>query len=135
MSTQSESSQPNGGAASVEHQRIQTRKSLESEIELSLESEHNFYTGFTENISSGGLFIATRDLQPIGTVMEISFTIPGYEQKIATRAEVRWLRLEQLGQHDMMPGVGVRFLDLHPNAAAAINAFIGERDSLFYDDD
>ncbi|MDP6942516.1 MAG: TIGR02266 family protein [Myxococcota bacterium] len=125
----------NTGASTEEDQgRLHPRRDFQSEIELSLESDHNFYTGFTENISSGGLFIATRDLKAIGTTMEISFTLPGHATKITTRAEVRWQRLEQ-PHTDSMPGIGVRFLDLEAGAAASINAFLVQRDSLFYDED
>ena len=110
------------------------RRDFEAEIELSLQSDHNFYTGFTENISSGGLFIATRDLKEIGTIMEIGFSVPGHDAKITTRAEVRWQRLEQ-DHVDSKPGIGVRFLDLDPGAAEAINTFISQRNTLFYDDE
>ena len=114
--------------------RVFDRKDFEAEIELSQQSDHNFYTGFTENISSGGLFVATRDLKPIGTVMEISFSVPGYDKKITTRCEVRWQRLEQ-SHVDSMPGIGLRFTDLDSESAKAINDFIGTRGSLFYDDE
>lgn len=114
--------------------RVFDRKDFAAEIELSQESDHNFYTGFTENISSGGLFIATRDLKPIGTIMEIAFSLPGNAAKITTRCEVRWQRLEQ-SHVDSMPGIGVRFLDIDPESAQAINDFIGQRGSLFYDDE
>ena len=114
--------------------RVYDRKDFKAEIELSHESDHSFYTGFTENISSGGLFVATRDLKPIGTIMEISFSLPGSSAKITTRCEVRWQRLEQ-PHVDAMPGIGLRFLDIAPAAAEAINSFISERGSLFYDDE
>ena len=123
----------NSGGAPDEG-RISDRRDFAAEIEISQESDHNFYTGFTENISSGGLFIATRDLKPIGSIMEIAFSIPGQEIKISTRAEVRWQRLEQ-SDADSMPGIGVRFLDINPASAQAINQFIGTRGSLFYDDE
>ena len=40
-----------------ENRRRQDRFSVE--LEISLETEHNFYAGFVENLSSAGLFIAT----------------------------------------------------------------------------
>ena len=120
--------------AAAQQGRVHDRRDIEAQIEISQESDHNFYTGFAENISSGGLFIATRDLKPIGTTMEISFSLPGHDDKITTRAEVRWQRLEQT-HADSMPGIGVRFLDLAPNVATTINSFLGQRGSLFYDDE
>ena len=125
---------PTNAGPPAEQGRVNDRRDFEAEIALSLESDHNFYTGFTENISSGGLFIATRDLKAIGSTMEISFSLPGFETKITTRAEVRWQRLEQ-SHTDSMPGIGVRFLDLHADAAKVINDSLGQRDSLFYDED
>ena len=125
--------EPQAGDA-AEQGRIYARRDFEAAIELSQESDHNFYTGFTENISSGGIFIATRDLKALGTIMEVSFSIPGFETKITTRAEVRWQRLEQ-NHVDSMPGIGLRFLDLDATAEEAINTFIGKRASLFYDDE
>ena len=37
------------------------------QVEVGVASDHNVYTGFTEDISSGGLFVATHDILPIGT--------------------------------------------------------------------
>lgn len=115
--------------------RVAVRKPFQAEIEVSQQSDHNFYTSFTENISSGGLFIATRDLLDLGTIIEIGFTLPNREQKITTRAEVRWQRLEELNQVSSVPGIGVKFLDLSTDEAEAINTFINQRDTLFFDDE
>lgn len=105
------------------------------EVQVDLESEHNFYTGFTENVSTGGLFIATRDLLPIGSRFRIRFSLPTAEEPIEAECEVRWQRLEQLDNADVTPGLGVRFLDLDEKAQDAVNAFIRKRETLFYDDE
>jgi uncharacterized protein (TIGR02266 family) len=107
---------------------------FEHGVEVNLESEHNFYTGFTENISTGGLFIATRDLLPIGTQTQMTFSLSGSSQLI-TLVEVRWHRLEQASDENISPGMGVRFLDLTPEQQASINAFIDQRETLFFLDD
>ena len=39
-------------------------------VEVSVASEHNFFTGFTSNISEGGVFIATDLPPPLGTIVE-----------------------------------------------------------------
>ena len=49
-------------------------------VEVDHQSEHNFFTGFMENISSGGLFVATYGLMEIGQRLEVSFTVPGFSQ-------------------------------------------------------
>ena len=47
------------------------------EVKVDLESDHNFYTGLTQNISAGGLFIATHQLRRIGDYIKVSFSLPG----------------------------------------------------------
>ena len=112
--------------------RVAKRRDLECDV--TLESEHNFYTGFTENISSGGLFISTRDNVPLGTQFEMTFTLPNVGA-VTVLCEVRWQRLEDLNNAESVPGLGVRFLNLDDKTSEAINAFIQGRDTLFYDDE
>jgi len=104
-------------------------------IEVNLESEHNFYTGFTENISSGGLFIATRNLIPLGVRTVIRFSLPDVAKEFEVECEVRWQRLEQAAGTGISPGIGVRFLSLHAEEEAFINRFLKKRDTLFFLDD
>ena len=47
-----------------EEQRREKRAPLE--VEVSLESENNFYSGITGNVSRGGVFIATYTPPPKG---------------------------------------------------------------------
>lgn len=115
------------------NRRIADRYALTAEIDL--ESEHNFYTGFTENISSGGLFVATHDLLDLGTTLEIRFTLPTSDRIIVAACEVRWQRLEQPNNPDFSPGIGIRFTQLEDQDRAAIDAFIKKRDTLFFDDE
>lgn len=110
-------------------------KRHEYSVDVSFESTHNFYTGFTENISSGGLFIATRGVLPdIGDRFTIEVTLPTAEIPIELHCEVRWQRLEQQDCAHSQPGVGVRFIDLDPVATTMMNEFIARRDTLFYDE-
>ena len=104
-------------------------------VEVTLESESNFYNGFTENISAGGLFIATYDTRQMGDTVSMEFTIPGRQDPIAVKGEVRWLRELNPMTPDVTPGMGVRFLDLADDVAEAITAFIQHKDPLFYDDE
>ena len=107
----------------------------ECKVEVTLESESNFYNGFTENMSTGGLFIATYDTKEIGEKVSMEFTLPGRPDPISVKGEVRWLRDLNPMTPDMTPGMGVRFIDLPAEAAAAITDFITQKDPLFYDDE
>ncbi len=97
-------------------------------------SEHNLYAGLAENLSAGGLFIATHKLQKVGSKIELSLRMPGSEEEFPIVGEVRWVRLYN-EQSDTSPGLGVRFLELPAGAAAAIERFLAQREPLFFDDE
>src|SRR3954465_6128477 len=62
------------------------------EVKVDLESDHNFYTGLTQNISAGGLFVATHQLRRIGDRLKITFSLPGTAAPLTLETEVRWIR-------------------------------------------
>ncbi|HJZ86885.1 MAG TPA: TIGR02266 family protein [Polyangia bacterium] len=100
-------------------------------VDVNLESEHNFYTGFSRNLSSGGLFVQTPLLRAVGSVLRVRFTLPGHEDAIESDAVVRWVR--EVAEVERC-GMGMQFDKLPARAHAAIDQFIEQRDSLFYDD-
>ncbi len=104
------------------------------ELDVSMSSDHNFYAGFAENLSEGGVFVATHSLKAVGSVVELSINLPGCEAPVHVRGEVRWVR-EYSERSDVPPGIGIRFVDLGAEAAHAISAFLSHRDPLFYDDE
>jgi uncharacterized protein (TIGR02266 family) len=104
------------------------------ELEVTLESETNFYMGLTENVSEGGLFIATHVLKPLGTQIEVSFKLPEMSEPIKVMGTVRWVR-EYSDASDTSPGMGVRFEHLNTEQFEQIHRFLAARDPLFYDED
>ena len=91
------------------------------------------FTGFSTNLSEGGLFVATLSVLPVGTPVDLTFTLPG-KVRIAVRGEVRWIREIDDRTPDVFPGVGVRFLDLTAEAFAALQRFVASREPLLYPD-
>lgn len=106
---------------------------VKATVEVSLSSEHNFYTGFTQDISEGGVFVAGIDTLPIGT--EVEFDLKLGRGTVRVTGVVRWVRV-QSEYVEAPAGMGLEFRDLHPAAAQKINDFIAaKRDAIFYDDD
>jgi len=104
------------------------------ELHVNVHSEHNLYAGLAENLSAGGLFIATHRLQPVGSRIEVSLRMHDGAEEFQIVGEVRWVRV--YNEHsDTSPGLGVRFTELPPGAAAAIARFLGQREPLFFDDE
>lgn len=116
------------------HQRQAERHDLE--IAVDLESDSNFYTGLTQNISTGGLFIATHQIKRVGDHLRLKFTLPGSPRPIEVDTEVRWIRENSsLHRTDGASGMGVRFMNMAAEDAQLITSFLESRDSLFYDDE
>ena len=127
---------PTGAKTAANQQNVRASERFDLEVKVDLESEHNFYTGLTQNISAGGVFIATHAIRRIGDRITLKFTLPGSEKTIDVETEVRWIRENSALQRvEGAQGMGVRFINLTPEASAAINSFIQARDSLYYDDE
>ena len=125
-----------GAKAAETHQNVRAAERFDLEVKVDLESDHNFYTGLTQNISSGGLFIATHHLRKIGDQITLKFTLPGTDKVVAVETEVRWIRENTaLMRADGGTGMGVRFINLSPEAKAVIDGFLQSRESLYYDDE
>ena len=117
-------------------QNVRASERFDLEVKVDLESDHNFYTGLTQNISAGGLFIATHHLRRIGDRITLKFTLPGSDKTISVETEVRWIRENSaLQRAEGGTGMGVRFINLSAEAKAAIDSFLESRESLFYDDE
>ena len=104
-------------------------------LEVNSVFKHQFFTGFTENISAGGLFIATYQTEPVGSRFQVQFTIPNLPHQFNVACEVRWVRVyNEDAPVEQMPGMGVRFLDLSDEERGMLNMFISTTDTLFFEE-
>lgn len=100
-------------------------------VEVTFESEHNFYTGLTQDLSGGGLFVATNVLRPIGEYIRVRFNLPGHSEFIDVVTVVRWVRGHNIS--DLEPGMGLQFTQLTQSAKQAVSEFLRRRDSIYFD--
>lgn len=105
----------------------------QTDLKVTMISETNFYMGLSPNMSEGGLFVATHQIQPIGTIVELKFVLPMSDEPITVRGEVRWVRPFS-ADIEAHPGMGVRFVDLSEHDAARIRTFLKSRPPIYYDD-
>jgi len=115
-----------GGAEHRAHPRLTV------EVEVSMNTEHNFYAGLTENISEGGLFIATIENIPMGTELDLKIGMPELEPVTVT-GKVCWIREYSEFTSDVSPGVGVEFYNLSEQSKELIQQFIRSRAPLLYE--
>ncbi|MBW2732425.1 MAG: TIGR02266 family protein [Deltaproteobacteria bacterium] len=122
---------PGGGSKGKLTRREHLRAALKTKVGFSTES--NFYAGFTDDVSEGGLFVATHQLLPLGTVVALEFScVEAGSDLMSVSGRVRWVRDEQKdGQ--AAPGMGVQFIDLSDEDRGHIETFVKRRDPIFYE--
>lgn len=113
---------------SARERRQSPRVVLCTEVELAADS--TVCAGFSTDISDTGIFVASVLTPPPGSLVDVRFTLPGGNPIEAT-GTVRWRREVNDATPELMPGAGIQFLELAPQAAAAISAFVAKREPLF----
>lgn len=124
-------------------QRLHPRYELS--LAITMRGENNFYTGLSENISEGGIFIATHHLLPIGTPVVLAFTLPTSDVTLSLYGTVQWQRGPDAtakgcdvfgGGREVpgvMPGIGVQFHGVDAASLRAIRVFMMQRQPVFFD--
>jgi uncharacterized protein (TIGR02266 family) len=113
------------------HRRAHERALLE--VEVTLESENNFYAGITNDVSEGGVFVATVVPLPVGASVALTLRLGGEGPSWDVTGEVRWIRELEAACEGYPPGCGIRWRFIPDEALAAIRAFVAERDTILFD--
>jgi len=109
-----------------------THKRVAMSVAVSGVSEDNFFVGFSEDISEGGVFISTLCPPAVGEVVDLSISISS-ELTLSVQGEVRWHRTNQQCE---ATGCGVRFRLMGPEQVLALAQALCtiDREPLFFDD-
>lgn len=104
-------------------------------VQVTLDSEHNLFTGLTQDLSGSGLFVATTFVCPIGERVALTMRLPTSAEPIVALTEVRWVRTRDVPGGGGKAGLGLRFVRMSPQGKAAVKAFLAQRESIFFDVD
>lgn len=113
-------------------------------LAITMQGENNFYAGLSEDMSEGGVFIATHHALPIGTPVVLSFTLPDADEPLSVYGTVQWLRGPDAtarwdsnfgagSETGVMPGMGIKFHEMDPASLKAIRYFVRRRSPVFFD--
>jgi uncharacterized protein (TIGR02266 family) len=102
------------------------------QVDVTIASDSQLYTGLSENLSEGGVFVATHVIREVGDTIDITLRLPD-SKPIRTVGEVRWVR-EVSDRIDTPSGMGLRFRSLGYEDAAAIQSFIRKRAPLLFEE-
>jgi uncharacterized protein (TIGR02266 family) len=98
------------------------------EVEVSLESDSNFFVGLSGDVSRGGLFVVTWRKLAVGTGIFVAIDLP--EGRLLVDGEIRWVREATGGG---TPGLGIAFMGLSEQDRQRIGAFCARRRPLCVD--
>ncbi|HEY3497187.1 MAG TPA: TIGR02266 family protein [Polyangiaceae bacterium] len=115
------------GAPAGDERRENERRACAIELEFSADS--HFFAGLSEDISEGGLFVATYERLPIGTRLALSFELQ--DGLVEARGEVRWVRGTETSGG--WPGLGIAFMELSPEASERIARYCARCPPLYVD--
>lgn len=120
-----------------QNQRV-PRKLICIPIFFSEEGKQLFKVDYSTDLSVGGVLIQTQEPLPVGTRVDIKFRLPGAIKLIETKGEVVWShkRICDDTTLDLVPGMGVKFLNLDEKSKKYIEAFIkNERETKIFEED
>ncbi len=86
---------------------------------------HDLVDNHTVNLSTGGVFLESQHVMPIGTPVNVAFTLPDDDTAITCTGEVTWVnRPEMRCQPLLPPGMGLKFVNIGDREVSAIQRFL-----------
>lgn len=86
-------------------------------------------TGFSVNMSAGGVYVETREILAADENITLLFSLPGEERTIRCRARVAWVNTAQQPKKPALPaGFGVQFVDITLDDLHAIRDYLIKND-------
>lgn len=104
----------------VDNRRSCPRVSFD--VDVGVNDTHNFYTGRTRDLSTGGIFIETPVALPPGSSVTVKLRIDGTPFTLA--CVVAWCLTDDSGE---AAGFGAQFEQLPPTAKRAIDRYMKRR--------
>lgn len=110
--------------------RAGTDKRVFIEVEIGLSTESQIYTGLSLDVSTGGVFVATYEPAPPGTMVQLYFVLPD-GHVVNAEGVVRWTRVATA---EAAPGMGVAFVTISSESLEHIARFCASRPPLYFDE-
>lgn len=72
-------------------------------------ADGSYLFDFCKDLGAGGVFIESKTPRKIGTLLELTFTIPDSKETITTVGRVIWVQEPIPTRKNLTPGMGVQF--------------------------
>lgn len=93
---------------------------------VSFEIDSCFYVGLSENLSEGGVFIATRGVGSVGSRIDLGIMLPDQEP-LRARGTIVWQRLST---KEALGGMGIQFDGLPAHERARIRELAEAQEAM-----
>jgi uncharacterized protein (TIGR02266 family) len=109
-------------APGTDKRKTGTRAHVELDVDLG--TYGRYFLSKLENISTGGAFIRTRQLHPVGTSVRVRFRLPGDEEPIESEGKVIWIYEQPGDEEPNSSGMGVQFTQMEEENRDRIADFV-----------
>jgi uncharacterized protein (TIGR02266 family) len=93
-------------------------------LQVNYETKDAFLANQVNNLSQGGLFIATETPLPVRSELDLVLTLRGDADRIRARGRVIWNYDIRKGTSRVIHGMGIKFLDLSPDDSRRLADFL-----------
>jgi len=100
-------------------------------LEVCYRNAGQFLVSYCTNLSRGGLFVSTRQPEPIGTEIVLSLRVPSRALPVTLRARVRWNRTKDDAEGPA--GMGLSFADVDAVLGEHIDKLVTSAEPLHID--
>lgn len=98
---------------------------MEVRLEVRYYHRQQFLKDYTENISQGGMFIATTEPFELGTQVRVELVIPDLATVLPITCRVAYvLRPEDAPAVDSTPGIGVEIVEMDPRTDETLRTYL-----------
>jgi len=107
-------------------ERRQELPRTEVEVEVQYQTEQEFLSAYSRNISGGGIFVWTPQPLPPNHAVRLRFSLPGIAHRFEVSGIVVWSNPGS-GRSFLPSGMGIKFVDLDPRCREFIDEFVKTR--------
>ncbi|MBW1999897.1 MAG: TIGR02266 family protein [Deltaproteobacteria bacterium] len=93
-------------------------------LSLSFKDRDRFISAYSGNISSGGIFIVTKNPLKAGEEFLLKLQLPELNAPLQIRCQVSWTRQQEEATKGRPPGMGVKFLEMSQSDAKTLKEYI-----------
>lgn len=87
-----------------------------------------FLQQFAPNVTRGGVFLASREVRPVGAVVRFEISLRGDGPLLSGEGKVAWVRAYNPAEPNRPYGLGVQFIHVDPNTRATLDDLLAAKE-------